>query len=112
LTSEGILIKISKKHYDLKFLAEQFFFKLLSFLNGLSQRYQIGLKFNLIYHSFRKYKEGKFSSMKHHKELENNWFFDKSFDEKLVHSPKINLKYQKKHLNSSFPENYFKILFI
>ena len=33
--------------------------------------------------------------MIHHAELENNWFLDKNFDEKLVHSPKIDLKYQK-----------------
>ena len=36
LTGEEMLIKISQNHHFLKFLAEQIFFKLLSFLNGLS----------------------------------------------------------------------------
>ena len=33
--------------------------------------------------------------MIHHKGLENNWFLHKNFDKKLVHSTKIDLKYQK-----------------
>ena len=36
LTGEEMLIEISQNHHFLKFLAEQIFFKLLSFLNGLS----------------------------------------------------------------------------
>ena len=48
--------------------------------------------------------------MIHHKELENNWFLDKNFDEKLVHSPKINLKYQKSISTQAFPKSTSKYL--
>ena len=60
----------SKKHYDFKSLAEQFFFKLLLFLNEWSYWYQIGLKSKLIFSSFKKWKEGNFPFMIYHIGLE------------------------------------------
>ena len=59
LTSEEMLIKITQNHRFLKFLAEQIFCKLLSFLNGLSYRYQIGLKLKLICSNFKEIQRGK-----------------------------------------------------
>ena len=90
-----MLFKISKKHYYFRFLAEQFFFKLLLILNGLSQKYQIGLKLKLINNSFKKYKKGNFSPMVYHIRHEKNWSPNKNFDQKLIHSSQINLKHQK-----------------
>ena len=58
LSYEEMLIKMSKKQYDFKLLAEQFFFKLLLFLNGWSYWYQIGLELKLICSSFKKCKVG------------------------------------------------------
>ena len=60
LTNEEILIKISKRHYDFKFLSEKFFFKWLLFLNGLSYRYPIGHKLKIVYKSFKELQRGKF----------------------------------------------------
>ena len=72
LTGEEMSIKINQNHRFLKFLAEQIFFKLLSFLNGLSYRYQIGLRLKLICSSFDEYKEGNFSLMVIHIRHEGN----------------------------------------
>ena len=70
------------------------FYKLLLFLNRLSYKYQIGLKLKLIYNSFKKYKQGNFSSMVYHIRHEKNWCLDKNFDQKLIHSSQIDLKHQ------------------
>ena len=48
--------------------------------------------------------------MIHHKELEKNWFLDKNFDEKLVHSSQIDLKYQKSISTQAFPKTTSKYL--
>ena len=41
-------------------------------------------------------------------ELENNWFFDKNFNEKLVHSSQISQKYQKSISTQAFPKTTSK----
>ena len=48
--------------------------------------------------------------MIHHMELENNWFFDKNFNEKLVHSSQISQKYQKGISTQAFPKTASKYL--
>jgi len=48
--------------------------------------------------------------MIYHKGLENNWFLHKSFDEKLVHSPKIDLKYQQSISTQASPKTTSKYL--
>ena len=42
--------------------------------------------------------------------FENNWFFDKNFDEKLVHSTQIDSKYQKSISTQAFPKTTSKYL--
>ena len=71
--------KSAKKHHYFRFLAEQFLFKLLLFLNGLSYKYQIGLKLKLIYNSFKKYKQQNFSSMVYHIKHKKIGFLAKIF---------------------------------
>ena len=66
MTNDKRLFIISKKHHYLGFLVEQVFFKLLLSLNGLSYKYQIGLKLKLIHNSFKKCKQGNFSSIIYH----------------------------------------------
>ena len=97
-----MLFKISKKHHYFRFLAEQFFFKLLLFLNGLSYKYQIGLKLKLIYNSFKKYKQDNFSLMVYHIGHKRNWFLNKNFDQELIHSSQIDLKYSRCRLDLEF----------
>ena len=42
--------------------------------------------------------------------LENNWFLYKNFNEKLVHSSQIDLKYQKSTSTQAFPKTTSKYL--
>ena len=42
--------------------------------------------------------------------LEKNWFLYKNFDEKLVHSSKINIKYQKTISTQALPKTTSKYL--
>ena len=91
-------------------MAEQFFFKLLLFLNGLSYKYQIGLKLKLIYYSFKKYKEGNFSSMVYQNGHEKHWFLDKNFDQELIHSSQIDLKHQMSISTQAVPKTTSKYL--
>ena len=110
LTNVKILFKISKKHHYFRFLAEQSFFKLLLFLNGQSNKYQIGLKLKLIYNSFQKYKQGNVSSMVYHIRHEKNWCLDKNFDQKLIHSSQIDLKHQMSISTQAVPKTTSKFL--
>ena len=84
--------------------------KLLLFLNELSNRYQIGLKSKLIYNSFRKYKQGNFSSMVYHIGHEKNWFLDINFDQELIHSSQIDLKHQMSISTQAVPKTMSKYL--
>ena len=43
-------------------------------------------------------------------ELENNWFFNKKFNEKLVHSSQIGQKYQKNISTKALPKTTSKYL--
>ena len=108
---------IFQKHHSMtpsnhyfRFLAEQLFFKLLSFLNGLSYKYQISLNLKLIYNSFKKYKQGNFSSMVYHIRHEKNWYLDKNFDQELIHSSQIDLKHQMSISTQAVPKTTSKYL--
>ena len=110
LTYEEMLVKMSKRHYDFKSLAEQFFFKLLLFLNEWSYWYQIGLKSKLIFSSFKKWKEGNFPFMIYHIGLEKIGLLMKIWIKSWVTAHKsiqnINwtfyLKHSQKLLQNSF----------
>ena len=108
LTYEEMLVKMSKRHYDFKSLAEQFFFKLLLFLNEWSYWYQIGLKLKLICSSFKKCKEGNFSLMVYHIGHEKHWPLDENLDQELSHSSEIDSKHQLNILSQIFPKTTSK----
>ena len=110
LTGEEMLVKINQNYRFLKFLAEQIFFKLLSFLNGLSYRSQIGLKLKLICSSFKKCKEGNFSLMVYHIGHEKHWPLDENLDQELSHSSQIDSKHQLNILSQAFPKTTSKQL--
>ena len=94
LTGEEMLIKISQNHHFLKFLAEQIFFKMRSFLNGLSYRYQIGPKLKLICSNFKKYKEGNFSLVLFYIRHEGKWCLNWNFDQDLIQRSLNHLRYE------------------
>ena len=94
LTGEEMLIIINQNHGFLKFLAKRIFFKLLSFLNGLSYRYQISLKLKLICSNFKKYKEGNFSLVLFHIRHEGNWCLNWNFDQDSIQRSLNHLGYE------------------
>ena len=80
------ICKVKKMEKIVEMLTQLFFFKLLSFLNGLSYRCQIGLKWKIIWSSF-------WEKLKNFTYLESwlhflNWksILQKSYSEKTVSS--------------------------
>ena len=70
------------------------FFILLSFLNGLSYRCQIGLKWKIIWCRFRKWKEKNRFSAIYHTKHGGSWLFMEIFCKNWFPGHKIHPRYQ------------------
>ena len=85
------------------------FFELLSFLNGLSYRCQIGLKWKIIWCSFRKQKEKNRFLAINYKKYRGNRLFNGNFLQKLVSRSQNASKIPNHWSISSNLKNYIKL---